>query len=168
MKNLRNLLPSANCLFAFEAAARHQSFTLAADELNVSQPAISHAVKLLEDSLGKKLFHRNHRRIELTQHGKQFYQDVSSGLEHIFFSAQDLQLNKTKEMVTISGSTLFIQFWMLPRLNAFNAAFPNLNLRLHSTDRDVSLHTEGIDISIRLGDGKWPEYDVALFAEELV
>ncbi|MTI09681.1 LysR substrate-binding domain-containing protein [Curvivirga aplysinae] len=168
MQNLRNLLPSANALFAFEAAARHKSFTQAAEELNVSQPAISHAVKLLEESLGQTLFRRSHRKIELTKEGRRFYQDVTAGLQHIYYSAQDLHVGQSSENLTISGSTLFIQFWMLPRLSLFEEAFPNVALRLHSTDRDVSLHTEGIDISIRLGDGKWSEYDVTLFAEELV
>lgn len=168
MEKLRNLLPSANTLFAFEAAARLNSFTLAAEELNVSQPAVSHAIKTLESSLGKPLFHRSHRRIELTAQGRQFYRDVTAGLEHIYYSANDLQLNKARETLTISGSTLFMQYWMLPRLQDFESKFPELNLRLHATDRDVSLQTEGIDISIRLGDGKWADYDVSLFADELV
>lgn len=168
MQNLRNIIPSTNALFAFEAAARLQSFSAAAKELNVSQPAVSAAIRGLEENIGKQLFHRSHRKIELTQQGKQFYKDVTAGLEHIFFSAQDIRLSRSREIVTVSGSTLFIQFWMLPRLKQFENAFPDLELRLHSTDRDVSLHSEGIDISVRLGDGKWPEYDVTLFAEEIV
>ncbi len=168
MRKLRSIIPSANALFAFEAAARLQSFTLAAEELNVSQPAISHAIKTLEKNIGKALFHRSHRKIELTQKGKKFYRDVSEGLEHIYYSANELQHNKERETMTISGSTLFIHYWMLPRINVFETTFSHLNLRLHSTDRDVSLHTEGIDISVRLGDGKWPDYDTTLFADEIV
>jgi len=168
MQNLRNIIPSANMLFAFEAAARHNSFTLAANELNVSQPAVSHAIKMLEKNLGVKLFERTHRRIELTREGRRFYTDVQVGLEHIYYAAHDLQMDRVRESITISGSTLFMQYWLLPKLNQFEEKFPQLDIRMHTTDRDVSLLTEGIDISVRLGDGKWPDYDVTFFADEVI
>lgn len=168
MDKLRNLIPSANALFAFEAAARLKSFTLAARELNVSQPAISHAIKTLEKSLGKQLFHRSHRRIELTGQGRNFYRDITAGLEHIYFSAQELLQGDAQTSITISGSTLFIHYWMIPRLRSFELQFPDVTLKLHSTDRDVSLLSEGIDISVRLGNSNWPDYDVSFFADEII
>ncbi|MCC7276235.1 MAG: LysR family transcriptional regulator [Alphaproteobacteria bacterium] len=164
MQSLRRLIPSPGSLFAFEAAARLGSFTAAGRELNVTQAAVSFSVKNLEASLGVALFVRHHKRIELTEIGERFYHDVAIGLAHIRRSAD--QLRRRDRHVTLSISTGFATYWMVPRLAAFRSAHPDIDLRCHTSDKDLDLLAEGLDLGIYRGDGAWPEYDSALLAAE--
>jgi DNA-binding transcriptional LysR family regulator len=166
MQSLRSLIASPSALFAFEAAGRHMSFTRAADELNVSQAAVSYSIKQLESALGQPLFIRRHRRIELTEAGERFFHDVSIGLAHIRRSADALQRERSEHHVTLSVSTAFASGWMLPRLSAFRADHPDIDLRLQTTDKDVDLAAEGISLGIRRGTGDWQAYESALLARE--
>ncbi|MEM7222929.1 MAG: LysR substrate-binding domain-containing protein [Pseudomonadota bacterium] len=169
MHKLRHLLPSGNSLFTFEAAARHESFTEAAKELNVSQPAISRSIHQLEDYLGTKLFHRHHRAIELTAEGRRFYQEVAESLDHLYSAAQGLRRAPVKESIKVSFSSVFMGFWLLPKLRDFSAHYPDLKLHLEVNDRDdKNLLREGIDLSSRLGDGKWSGLRSWRYAEEEV
>lgn len=168
MQSLRSLIVSPSALLAFEAAGRHKSFTAAARELNVSQSAVSHAVRQLESALGQSLFLRRHRRIELTETGERFFNDVSIGLMHIRRSAETIRRQGDVDHVTLSASTAFASWWMVPRLATFRAALPEIDLRLQTTDKDVNLHAEGISLGIRRGLGEWDEYDSALLASEAV
>ena len=88
MQNLKRLLPSASALVVFEAAGRHENFTRAADELGMTQAAVSYAIRTMEDQLGVPLFHRSHRAVELTEAGARFHADVSAGLTRIQKSAE--------------------------------------------------------------------------------
>jgi len=168
MQSLRSLIGSPIGLLAFEAAARHHSFTLAGRELNVTQAAVSFAVKRLEESLGVTLFLRHHRRIELTDLGARFYQDVSMGLTHIRRSAEELRLRHNEKRVTIAVSTGFATYWMMPRLRTFLAEHPGIELRFHTSERDVDLAGEGIDLGIYRGEGTWDRYHAVLLAPEEV
>lgn len=169
MHKLRSLLPSGNSLFTFEAAARHASFTEAAKELNVSQPAVSRSIQQLEDYLGARLFHRQHRAIELTAEGRRFYQEVSGSLDHLYSAALALRKAPVKESLNISFSSVFINFWLLPRLDGFKARYPDLKLHIEINDRDEkNLAREGIDLSSRLGDGRWNGLRAWHYAEEEV
>lgn len=168
MQNLRSLIGSPIGLLAFEAAARHRSFTLAGRELNVTQAAVSFAVKRLEESLGIALFLRHHRRIELTDLGERFYQDVSMGLTHIRRSAEELRLRHNGKRVTLAVSTGFATYWMMPRLRTFQAEHAGIELRFHTSERDVDLTGEGHDLGIYRGDGNWEQYHAALLAPERV
>ena len=169
MHKLRSMLPSANSLFTFEAAARHQSFTEAANELHVSQPAVSKAIHLLEDHLGTKLFHRHHRAIELTAEGSRFYKVVSTSFDQLYATASALEKVPLKESINISFSSVFVSFWLLPRLDDFKQRYPNLSLHLDVNDRDdKNLLREGIDLSSRLGEGEWNGLRSWLYAEEEV
>ncbi len=168
MKSLRALLPAPSALFAFEAAARLASFTRAAAELRVSQAAVSYSVKQLEAALGQKLFVRQHRRVLLTEAGERFFQDVSVGLGHIRRSAESLMQGGKPGHVTLSCSTAFASWWMLPRLARFRAAHPDIDLRLQTTDRDVDLAEERIELGIRRGRGDWPEYASRFLAAEAI
>ena len=107
MRSLRQLLPSPGGLFAFEAAARRGSFTLAGEELGMSQAAVSYAIKKLEGALGTALFLRRHRGVELTEAGERFYNDVSIGLAYIRRSAESLERLRADDHVTLSVSTAF-------------------------------------------------------------
>lgn len=158
MQSLRNLIQSPAALFTFEAAARHLSFTKAAAELNVTQAAVSHSMKQLEASLGVGLFERGHRSIRLTAQGERFYNDVALGLAHIRRSAEAIGRRRGERHVTLSCSTAFANYWMVPRLADFHAANPEVDLRLETSERDVDLGAEGIPLGIRRGpdDRAWP------------
>lgn len=168
MRNLRAALPAPSALFAFEAAARLGSFTRAAAELGVSQAAVSYSVKQLETGLGLTLFLRQHRRVLLTEAGERFFQDVSIGLGHIRRSAETLRQRREAGHVTLSVSTAFASWWMLPRLARFRVAHPEIDLRLQTTDKDIDLAAESIDLGVRRGDGAWPEYATAFLAAEVI
>ena len=156
MHKLRSLLPSGNSLFTFEAAARHESFTQAAKELRISQPAVSKSVRLLEEYLGVQLFHRRHRAIELTAEGHRFYEEVAAGFDGLYAAARALRSAPIKDNVNALFSSVFINFWLLPRLDDFKSRFPEVTLHLDVDIRDdKDLVREGIDISSRLGDGDW-------------
>lgn len=170
MRSLRAVLPSPNALFAFEAAARLGSFTRAAAELGITQAAVSYSVKQLETSLGLSLFLRQHRRVVLTEAGERFFQDVSIGLGHIRRSAETLLQRRDSGHVTLSVSTAFASWWMLPRLARFRAAHPEIDLRLQTTDRDVDLSEENIDLGVRrgLGPATWADYGAVFLASEVI
>jgi DNA-binding transcriptional LysR family regulator len=168
METLRSLIQSPASLHAFEAAGRHLSFTKAAQELNVSQAAISYAVKQLEQALGVTLFYRRHRRIEFTEAGARFFQDVSMGLTHIRKSAEAIAQRRGEHHVALSVSTAFAHYWMVPRMADFRAANPNVDLRLETTDKDIDLRAEGIPLGIRRGLGEWAGYESAFLAPEQI
>ena len=169
MHKLRHLLPSGNSLFTFEAAARHESFTEAARELNISQPAISRSIRQLEDYLGTRLFHRHHRAIELTAEGRRFYQEVAESLDQLYSAAQGLRRAPIKESINVSFSSVFIGFWLLPKLPDFTERYPDLKLHLQVNDRDdKNLLRESIDLSSRLGDGTWSGLRSWRYADEEV
>lgn len=167
MENLRSLLPSINSLVVFEAAGRLSSFTGAARELRMTQAAVSYAIHRLEAHLGTTLFRREHRRVRLSEAGARFHADVSIGLQHIQRSAQDLRAVAAGGHVTLSCSTAFAAFWMVPRMAELRANLPHIDLRIQTADRDLDLVGEGIPLAIRGGDpGDWPQYQAAPLAEE--
>ncbi len=159
MRKLIKRIQSPAALLAFEAAARHLSFTAAADELNVSQPAVSLAVKKLEAALGTQLFRRSHRAIALTGPGERFYADVSFGLMHILNSAEAVADRPQEDHVSLSCSTAFAHYWMLPRLATFRRDNPDIDIRLQTTDKDIDISGDRLSFAIRLGDGTWPGYE---------
>lgn len=168
MNQLRQLVPNPVALYSFEAAARLGSFTRAAEELGVSQAAVSYAVRRLEDALGTALFSRRHRRVALTAEGERFFADVAMGLAHIRGSAMALQRQTADKHVTLSVSTAFANYWMVPRLAEFRARHPQIDLRLQTTDKDVELPANGLSLGIRRGTGNWPGYGAAMLAAEAI
>ncbi|MEQ9334601.1 LysR substrate-binding domain-containing protein [Thalassobaculum sp.] len=169
MATLRALLPSANALIVFEAAGRLGSFTRAAEELGISQAAVSFAIRKMEDELGTPLFRRRHRSVELTEAGRRFHPDVALGLTHIRKAAEDLTAARPDRHVTLSASTTFASFWMLPRLARFRADLPDIDLRIQTSDRDLDLTSEGLPLGIRLGRARsWPGCEAAVLIEEAI
>ena len=167
MRSLRHLLPSAGSLIVFEAAGRLSSFTAAGRELGMTQAAVSYAVRGLERQLGVPLFQRRHRQVRLTEAGERFFADVSLGLSHIRKSAEDLRMLAVGSHVTLSASTAFASFWMMPRLQQFRDELPGVDLRIQTADRDLDIIAEGIPLAVRGGDPKdWPDYDCLPLAEE--
>src|SRR4051812_17238714 len=167
MQSLRHLLPSAGALIVFEAAARLKSFTAAGRELGMSQAAVSYAIKGLEQQLGLGLFQRLHREIRLTEAGGRFFADVTLGLSHIRKSAEELRAQAGGMHVTLSASSAFASFWMVPRLQKFRDDLPGIDLRIQTADRDLDLVAESIPLGIRGGSAEdWPEYELLTIAPE--
>jgi DNA-binding transcriptional LysR family regulator len=167
MQTLRHLIPSAGNLIIFESAGRLGSFTAAASELGMSQAAVSYAIRNLEAQLGQLLFQRNHRRVSLTQAGQRFHADVVIGLGHIRKSAEAIAATNADGHVTLSISNALASMWMVPRLQEAREALPGIELRLHTSDRDLDIVAENIPLGIRGGNPEnWPTYDSRLFAAE--
>jgi LysR family glycine cleavage system transcriptional activator len=167
MHRLRAFVPSANYLFVFEAAARRQSFTAAAEELNISQPAVSKTIRLLEDATGLKLFQRDHRRLDLTAEGRRLYQETQQSFDQLHMVISTLRRKHSRDTVRVSFSASFVQFFLLPRLTGFKKLHPDISLRIEESSRDIAdLEQEDIDLSARLGHGKWPGLDAWHFVTE--
>lgn len=158
MHKLRAYLPSANYLFTFEAAARRGSFTAAAEELNVSQPAVSKTIRLLEQALGFRLFYRHHSRLELTAEGKRLLEQTEAAFDGLHHCITAMHHGEGRDQVRAAFSSSFLQLWLLPRINEFSEQNPGIRLSIEeSSYDDLDLFAHEIDISARLGRGDWPE-----------
>lgn len=144
----RGALPSLDALRGFEAAARLMSFTRAADELFVTQSAVSRQIRSVEDGLGLPLFHRHNRRLELTPAGERLQRAVTVALAEVEAAVADLR-ESTSAVVTVTTPLSFAALWLVPRLASFRRAHPNIDLRIAANDNLVSLEQERIDCAIR-------------------
>ena len=145
-----------NALRAFEASARHRSFTKAAQELYVTQAAISHQVKGLEERLGVKLFHRGPRGLMLSDEGVALLPALSESFDRIGRLLDRFQGGQLREVLTVSAVGTFAVGWLLPRLKTFREAHPYIDLRLLTNNNRADLAAEGLDAAILYGDGAWP------------
>lgn len=146
-------LPSLNGLKAFEAAARHESFTRAAEELSVTQGAVSHQVKALELELGLKLFNRERQRLVITEAGRGYLEVVRDALDRIAAGTERLQQRERAGVLTISTSPNFAAKWLVHRLSRFAEAHPNIELRVSATMHHVDFAREDIDLAVRHSEG---------------
>lgn len=151
MEKLRRRLPPLNGLVIFEAAARLLSFTAAANEICVTQAAVSRQIKQVEDFLGHELFVREHRRVSLTPSGRKLYAAVDQSLERIAQTANDIR-SGTQEALTVTATIGFSTYWLMPRLEAFQEEHPEIPIRLLALDREVDLREEQIDVAFTCGD----------------
>ncbi len=158
MQNLRNRLPPVNSLVAFEASARHLSFTRAAEELTISREAVSRHIRILEGHLGVKLFLRMHRAIELTNEGEAFRAVVQRSLEDIARSTEGLQGGTRRPKLVVSATIAISSFWLTPRLPRFRAEHREAEIRVVVSDAPMRSITERFDIALRYGDGSWPGF----------
>jgi DNA-binding transcriptional LysR family regulator len=149
-------LPPLNALRAFEAAARHLSFTNAAQELHVTQAAISHQVKSLEAILGVKLFRRLTRSLLLTDDGQALLPGLRDGFDRIAQAVERVGQASGGGALTVSLMTTFALGWLVPRLPRFQAAHPEVDVRLTTTQRLIDFAREDVDVAIRYGHGNWP------------
>ena len=167
-RSLRQTLPSLHGLMLFEASARHLNFSKAAEELAITQSAVSHAVKLLEEALGHPLFLRENRALVLTSQGQRLFASVSQGLGSIAETVGDISAAERKDTLVVSCSTIMATEWLLPRLPGLRDSQPDLKVEVRCFDRDPDLMAHGIDVQLRLGDGVWPDYDaIRLWQEEI-
>lgn len=158
MHKLRTFIPSANYLFAFEAAARRLSFTEAAQELNVSQPAVSKTIRALEEACGMVLFRREKSRLKLTPEGERLFLETQGAFDRLHETITTLRSGQAADVVRVSFSSVFVTMWLLPRLHRFKEAWPDIRLRIEESTQDAfDLEREEVDISGRLGYGDWPQ-----------
>ena len=148
-------LPPLNGLRAFEAAARHLSFTKAAEELFVTQAAISHQVKGLEEHLGAALFRRVNRGLILTDHGQSLLPVLRDSFDAIASATERLTARDRTGHLTVTTMPSFAAAWLVPRLGRFRAQHPDIDIRLAPDERLVDFMREDVDIGVRYGRGHW-------------
>jgi LysR family glycine cleavage system transcriptional activator len=148
-------LPSLNGLRAFEAAARHLSFTAAAAELNVTQTAISHQIKRLEDELGIALFVRQNRALALTPQARDYLPGIRAAFNDLRLATDRLRRNDHDRVLTVSTLASLASKWLLPKLPAFQAAHPGIDVHITTSTSMVDFKSGDVDAAIRYGRGRW-------------
>jgi LysR family glycine cleavage system transcriptional activator len=159
-------LPPLNALKAFEAAARSESCTRAAEELCVTQGAVSQQVRALEATLGIKLFIRERQRLVITEAGREYLAVVRDALDRIAVGTERLIQRQTSGILTVSTSPDFAAKWLVHRLDRFVEAHPEIDLRISATLHHVDFAREDVDLAVRHGDGNWPGLDVVRLCSE--
>src|ERR1700756_3428670 len=161
-------LPSLNGLRAFEAAARLLSFTLAASELNVTQTAISHQIRRLEEELGIRLFIRKNRALALTPQARDYLPGVRAAFNDLRLATDRLLRKDEDNVLTISTLASLAAKWLLPRLSTFQEAHPGIDVRITTSTSLVDFKGGDVDAAIRYGRGNWPGVRAQwLMADEL-
>jgi LysR family glycine cleavage system transcriptional activator len=154
MADLRKL-PNLAALRAFEAAARHENFSRAADEIHVTHGAISHQVRALEEELGVALFARHGKRLAITPEGVRFADILRRALTDIA-AAEALRASAGHQRLTITTLPSFAARWLSPRIGQFIERYPDLEVMLQSSNQITDLVRESVDLSVRFGSGPWP------------
>ncbi|HEV2553552.1 MAG TPA: LysR family transcriptional regulator [Bosea sp. (in: a-proteobacteria)] len=169
MSDLRRMVSSSNALFVFEAAARSGSFTRAADELNVTQPAVSRMLSRFESHLGLRLFERGGKGAVLTPEGEILYRRVADGFRSIEAGLREVErLRGGKETVTISVSSAFTTHWLMPRMDRFQSRFPQVDLRFQMIAGSLRGVVENVDLGMRFVGADEPVPADALVVREIM
>lgn len=155
MSNLRQKMPRLSRLRVFELAAKHLSFTEAANESKVTQAAISQQVRLLEEELGVQLFERLNRGLALTTEGNRLLRNVSEAFDMIEVAAEDIAREKDALQLRIGATFAVATFWLIPRLDEFRAHYPDINVHLVATDREFDDIAGQVDVGVAFGAGSW-------------
>lgn len=153
--SLNRRLPPLNALKAFEAAARHLSFTKAADELFVTQAAVSHQIKALEEYLSMKLFIRRNRTLLLTEEGQAYFLELKDIFKNLQEATERLLARGSKGAITVATPPSFASQWLVPRISQFSLAFPDIDVRIKAVDYDEGFLADDIDVAIYYGRGRW-------------
>jgi LysR family transcriptional regulator, regulator of gene expression of beta-lactamase len=151
---VRQFLP-LNGLRAFEASARHLSFTRAAIELCVTQAAVSQQVKGLEKRLGVSLFQRLPRGLKITAEGEALLPTVTSSFDQMATTLDRIEAGQVRELLFLGVVGTFAVGWLLPRLKAFQKQHPFIDVRVSTNNNRVDMAAEGLDFAIRFGQGSW-------------
>ena len=159
-------LPPLNALRAFEAAARSESLTRAAEELSVTHGAVSHQVKALEATLGIKLFNRERQRLVITEAGREYLEVVREAFDRIAMGTERLVQRQSSGVLTISTSPDFAAKWLVYRLGRFAESHPEIDLRVSAMAHHVDFAREDVDLAVRHGDGNWAGLDVVQLCSE--
>ncbi|HSR81857.1 MAG TPA: transcriptional regulator GcvA [Hyphomicrobiaceae bacterium] len=164
----RRPLPPLNALKAFEATARHASFSKAAEELHVTPAALSHQIRGLEDLLGLKLFHRRARSIELTDAARLIYPGIRSGFESLRTAVEQLDRARQDRILVVSSSPGLTAKWLVPRIYRFLAQHADIDTRITASTGYANFTTDGVDVGIRLSTGAHPDLHVEKLSDEWV
>jgi len=159
-------LPPLNALKAFEAAARSKSVTRAAEELSVTQGAVSQQVKALEESLGIKLFNRERQRLVITEVGREYLGVVRDAFDQIAAGTERIVQRQRSSVLTVSTSPDFAAKWLVNRLGRFAETHPEIDLRISATVHHIDFAREDVDLAVRHGDGQWPGLEVVQLSSE--
>lgn len=142
-------LPPLGTLRTFEAVARHLSFTMAATDMALTQSAVSHQIRALEEHLGARLFERRHRGIELTPEGRTFLEGVRAGLDSIMLATERIRNQRRVGVLTVASPAAFAIWWLVPRLGRFAALHPDIEVRIATIDgHEPDLARDGVDVAI--------------------
>src|SRR5262245_13776541 len=161
--------PSLDLLKGFESAARHLNFTRAADELHVTQSAVSRQIQSLEERLRVRLFVRQRRGLALTQEGDRLYRAVHSALRQVQEAVDSLAPRNEGKRITVTAPMAFCSLWLIPRLGEFRRACPEVDVRISASDKVLDLERERIDVSIRyLAPQAMPKGAAHLFDDALM
>jgi LysR family glycine cleavage system transcriptional activator len=163
---MRRPLPPLNALKAFEATARHLSFSKAAEELHVTPAALSHQIRGLEALLGLKLFHRRPRAIELTEPARTIYPGIRSGFETIREAVERLDRGRHERILVVSSTPGLTAKWLVPRLYRFLALHPDTEARISASVAYADFVSDGVDVGIRLSSGAHPDLYVEKLSDE--
>ncbi|WP_425646836.1 transcriptional regulator GcvA [Agrobacterium leguminum] len=156
-----------NALRAFEASARHGSFSGAAEELNVTPAAVGQLVRGLEEWLGMPLFHRStsgRTRLKLTEPAENALADIRAGLDRLGIGLQRLHESTTSGILNVTVSPAFAAKWLMPCIDRFQKRCPDTDIRIETNLKLADFKAQGLDIGVRYGEGNWPE----LIAEKLM
>jgi DNA-binding transcriptional LysR family regulator len=168
MHNRNRPLPPLDLVRGFEAAARRLSFTQAAQELFVTQSAVSRQVQALEEFLGVKLFERRHKALALTEAGQAYFRAAAAALAELRAATQRLRESTRGHVLTVTTTGSFASIWLVPRLGRFRQDHPGIDVRIAATHEMLDLAREGIDVAIRdVPSGKEPPGSVRLVGERL-
>ncbi|WP_010337750.1 MULTISPECIES: LysR substrate-binding domain-containing protein [Sphingobium] len=154
-------LPPLSAIRVFEAAARLENFTAAAQELGMTQAAVSYQVKLLEERLGISLFQRTGRKVALTEKGREIAPILTRAFDQMRQGFAALTQDHSA-VLSISCTNSFAHLWLAPRIGAFQMRHPNLAVRIMADDAVVDLARDGIDLAVRGGKGEWPGLEAKL------
>lgn len=166
---MRQRVPPLNPLHTFCCAARHCSFTLAAEDLGVTQSAVSRQVAVLEQYLGVLLFLRDRQGLRLTREGKRYFQKVEPAFRQIVDATARIETASEQEPLRLQVYPTFMAKWLSPRLHRFEAEFPDSPIRVTSSVAPIDFARSPVDAAIQLGDGQWPAAETTfLFGDTFV
>ena len=157
--------PPLSALRPFEAAARLESFSRAAEELSLTHGAVSHQVRALEEHVGSPLFARHGKRVSLTPAGRAFAEKIRAALEEIAQAADQLR-SRRDDRLTVSVLPSFASRWLMPRLIRFLDAHPTVEVNVIASTALASFRDDEIDVAIRFGVGPWPPHECEIFLED--
>lgn len=168
MESLGKRLPPTKALVVFEATARHSSFTRAAEELHLTQAAVSRQIRILEQNLGVPLFNRDKRAVHLTPEGQRLRRTVAMALGHIAETAVALRRIHAEPRINLHTTTAFGALWLMRRIGRFRADHPDIQLRLVSADDEIELLNADIDLAVSYGQGEgdWPGLEATRLLED--
>lgn len=160
-------LPALNAIKAFEAAARHESFSRAADELFVTHGAVSHQIRALEADLGIALFEREGKRVRLTEAGNRYAKEVRAALMALAEATHSVRAGDRERRLIVSILSSFAARWVTPRIGRFIELHPEIDLEMQSSNVLIDFARHDVDAAIRFGSGRYPDLHVEPLLDEV-